>query len=140
MAVARMERQRNPGPLFPDFAGASSRLRIPPYTELQSNLGTTLVCIIAAQMVMVPVAILVRHKADVWGRKPIFATALAALAIRGALYPLSDNPYWLVSVQLLDGVDAGDAAEIWDRPRSRGAIIVRQWCRNAPASALQHRD
>ncbi|WP_051345933.1 MFS transporter [Bradyrhizobium sp. th.b2] len=73
------------------------------------NLGTSLmsVCIIAAQMVMVPVAMLVGRKADVWGRKPIFATALAVLAVRGALYPLSDNPYWLVSVQLLDGVGAG---------------------------------
>ncbi|MFQ3451904.1 MFS transporter [Bradyrhizobium sp. UFLA01-814] len=73
------------------------------------NLGTSLmsVCIIAAQMVMVPVAMLVGRKADVWGRKPIFATALAVLAIRGALYPLSDNPYWLVSVQLLDGIGAG---------------------------------
>jgi hypothetical protein len=29
------------------------------------------------------------------------------LALRGALYPLSDNPYWLVGVQLLDGVGAG---------------------------------
>jgi len=38
------------------------------------NLGTTLmsVCIIAAQLVMVPVAMLVGRKADVWGRKPIF--------------------------------------------------------------------
>ena len=73
------------------------------------DLGTTLmsVCIIAAQMVMVPVAMLVGHKADVWGRKPIFAVALAVLALRGMLYPLSDNPYWLVSVQLLDGVGAG---------------------------------
>jgi MFS family permease len=73
------------------------------------ELGTTLmsVCIIAAQAVMVPVAVLVGRKADSWGRKPIFATALAVLAIRGALYPLSDNPYWLVSVQLLDGVGAG---------------------------------
>ena len=73
------------------------------------DLGTTLmsVCIIAAQMVMVPVAMLVGRKADVWGRKPIFATALAVLALRGMLYPLSDNPYWLVSVQLLDGVGAG---------------------------------
>ena len=68
------------------------------------NLGTTLmsVCIVAAQIVMVPVAMLVGRKADVWGRKPIFATALAVLALRGALYPVSDNPYWLVSVQLLD--------------------------------------
>jgi MFS family permease len=73
------------------------------------ELGTTLmsVCIIAAQLVMVPVAMLVGRKADDWGRKPIFATALAVLALRGALYPLSDNPYWLVSVQLLDGVGAG---------------------------------
>jgi MFS family permease len=73
------------------------------------ELGTTLMsaCIVAAQLVMVPVAMLVGRKADVWGRKPIFATALAVLALRGALYPLSENPYWLVSVQLLDGVGAG---------------------------------
>jgi MFS family permease len=73
------------------------------------NLGTTLmsVCIIAAQIVMVPVAMLVGHKADAWGRKPIFAAALAVLALRGVLYPISDDPYWLVSVQLLDGVGAG---------------------------------
>jgi len=73
------------------------------------DLGTTLmsVCIIAAQMVMVPVAMLVGRKADVWGRKPIFAAALAVLMLRGMLYPLSGNPYWLLSVQLLDGVGAG---------------------------------
>ena len=73
------------------------------------DLGTTLmsVCIIAAQMVMVPVAVIVGRTADVWGRKPIFAAALAVLAVRGALYPLSDNPYWLVSVQTLDGIGAG---------------------------------
>ncbi len=73
------------------------------------DLGTTLVsvCIVAAQMVMVPVALLVGHKADIWGRKPIFAVALAILTLRGALYPISDNPYWLMSVQLLDGVGAG---------------------------------
>jgi MFS family permease len=73
------------------------------------ELGTTLmsVCIVAAQLVMVPVAMLVGRKADIWGSKPIFAAALAVLALRGALYPLSDNPYWLVGVQLLDGVGAG---------------------------------
>jgi MFS family permease len=65
------------------------------------------VCIIAAQIVMVPVAMIVGRKADSWGRKPIFAAALGVLALRGALYPISNNPYWLVSVQLLDGVGAG---------------------------------
>ncbi|MDB5504741.1 MAG: Major Facilitator Superfamily transporter [Tardiphaga sp.] len=73
------------------------------------ELGTTLmsVCIVAAQLVMVPVAVIVGRKADDWGRKPIFACALAVLALRGVLYPLSDNPYWLVGVQTLDGVGAG---------------------------------
>ena len=72
-------------------------------------LATTLMsaCIVAAQLVMVPVAIVVGKKADVWGRKPIFSVALAVLAFRGAMYPLSDDPAWLVCVQLLDGVGAG---------------------------------
>lgn len=73
------------------------------------EMATTLisVCIVAAQLVMIPVAALVGAKADTWGRKPIFAVALAVLAIRGALYPLSDNSYWIVAVQLLDGIGAG---------------------------------
>lgn len=73
------------------------------------ELGTSLmaVCIVAAQAVMVPVAWTVGAKADAWGRKPIFAVALAVLAARGALYTLSDNPFWLVGVQLLDGIGAG---------------------------------
>ncbi len=76
---------------------------------VNKELGTTLMslCIVAAQLVMVPVAIVVGRTADAWGRKPIFAAALAVLVLRGALYPLSDNPYWLVGVQLLDGVGAG---------------------------------
>ena len=73
------------------------------------ELGTSLMsaCIVAAQLVMVPVAMLVGAKADVWGRKPIFATGLAVLALRGALYTVSDAPAWLVAVQLLDGIGAG---------------------------------
>jgi MFS family permease len=72
------------------------------------NLGTSLmsVCIVAAQIVMVPMAMLVGAKADIWGRKPLFLSGLAVLAIRGVLYTLFNNPYWLVAVQLLDGVGA----------------------------------
>ena len=73
------------------------------------NLGTSLMsaCIVAAQIVMVPMAMLVGRKANAWGRKPLFLAGLLILPIRGALYTLSDNPYWLVGVQLLDGVGAG---------------------------------
>ena len=76
---------------------------------VNKDLGTSLmaICIIAAQAVMVPVALFVGHRADTWGRKPIFLVAFAILALRGMLYPLSDSPFWLVGVQLLDGVGAG---------------------------------
>jgi MFS family permease len=64
-------------------------------------------CIVAAQIVMLPMALLVGAKADAWGRKPIFLAAFAVLPIRGVLYTLSDDWTWLVAVQLLDGVGAG---------------------------------
>jgi MFS family permease len=73
------------------------------------NLGTSLMsaCIGAAQIVMVPMAMLVGRKADAWGRKPLFLAGFLILPIRGVLYTLSDEPVWLVGVQLLDGVGAG---------------------------------
>jgi Na+/melibiose symporter-like transporter len=64
-------------------------------------------CIIVAQVVMVPIAILVGHKADRWGRKPIFLAGFAVLPIRGVLYTLSQDPSYLVSIQILDGIGAG---------------------------------
>lgn len=73
------------------------------------NLGTSMMaaCIVAAQLVMVSMAMLVGAKADAWGHKRFFLTALLILPVRGALYTLSDNAAWLVSVQLLDGIGAG---------------------------------
>lgn len=77
----------------------------------QSNQGAETLfmaaCIITAQLVMVPMAILVGRKADDWGRKPIFLAGFAVLPIRGVLYTLTQNPYALVSIQVLDGIGAG---------------------------------
>jgi MFS family permease len=64
-------------------------------------------CIVAAQLVMLPIALLVGRKADVWGRKPLFLAGFAILPIRAVLYTFSDNSFWLISVQILDGVGAG---------------------------------
>jgi MFS family permease len=64
-------------------------------------------CMVAAQGVMLPIAILVGRNADGLGRRPIFLMAFAILPIRAALYTLSDNAFWLVGVQMLDGVGAG---------------------------------
>lgn len=75
--------------------------------NLQMATPLTSACIVAAQLVMVPMAMLVGLKADRWGRKPLLMAGFLILPLRGALYTLSDDPYWLVAVQLLDGVGAG---------------------------------
>jgi MFS family permease len=102
-------------------------------TLQDKELGTSLIsaCIVAAQIVMVPMAMLVGAKADRWGRKPLFLSGLLILPIRGVLYTFSDNSYWLVSVQLLDGVGAGIYGAIFpivvaDLMRGTGRFNVAQ--------------
>ena len=74
-----------------------------------SGQATSLIaaCIVGAQLVMVPVAIVVGRHAEAWGHKPILLTGFAVLAARGVLYTMSDAPAWLLGVQLLDGIGAG---------------------------------
>ncbi|UPG74573.1 MFS transporter (plasmid) [Roseomonas gilardii subsp. gilardii] len=88
-------------------------------------------CIVAAQCVMVPVAMLAGAKADAWGRKPLFLAAFGVLALRGLLYTVSDSPYWLLGVQLLDGVGAGIFGALFpvvvaDLTRGTGRFNVSQ--------------
>src|SRR5215210_5441889 len=71
------------------------------------GIALTAASAIAAQSMMVPVAALAGARADMWGRKPLLLAAFVALAMRGALYTLSDKTAWLIAVQLLDGVGAG---------------------------------
>ena len=69
--------------------------------------GMMSICIIAAQGVMLPLAVLCGRKADIWGRRRIFLAGFAILPIRGVLYTLSHDPTWLIGVQVLDGIGAG---------------------------------
>ncbi|BCM82562.1 MFS transporter [Methylobacterium indicum] len=89
------------------------------------------ICIVAAQCVMVPVAMFVGHKADAIGRKPIFLAAFGVLALRGVLYTFSNNPFYLVGVQLLDGIGAGVYGALFpivvaDLTRGTGRFNVSQ--------------
>jgi len=91
----------------------------------------TAACIVAAQLVMVPVAVIVGRKADRWGTKPIFLVAFGFLAARGALYTLSNDPWWLVGVQALDGIGAGIFGALFpvviaDLTRGSGRFNVSQ--------------
>ena len=78
-------------------------------SQINLHMATPLTsaCIVAAQVVMVPMAWLVGSKADVWGRKPLLILGFLILPVRGVLYTLSNDPYWLVAVQMLDGIGAG---------------------------------
>ena len=64
-------------------------------------------CIIAAQLIMLPIALAVGHTADRLGRKPILLIGFAVLPVRAVLYTFSNDAWWLIGVQLLDGVGAG---------------------------------
>lgn len=66
----------------------------------------TSAAIIVAQLVMIPMALLVA-RANILGRKPLLLVALAALPLRGALYTVSEAPAWVLAVQVLDGVAGG---------------------------------
>lgn len=102
-------------------------------TVVGQNHATSLIaaCIVAAQCVMVPVSYLVGLKADIWGRKPIFLAAFGILALRGLLYTVSHDPFWLLAVQLLDGFGAGIFGALFpvvvaDLTRGTGRFNVSQ--------------
>jgi hypothetical protein len=76
------------------------------------GLESTLVsaCIIAGQLVTIPVAMIAGRHAEAWGLKPLLAVSCLALAVRGVTFALSDNVYLQVAAQLFEGVAMG----IWD--------------------------
>jgi predicted MFS family arabinose efflux permease len=63
-------------------------------------------CIILPQAIVALTSPSVGRKAQQWGRRPLLLIGFTALAIRGALFATVNDPYLLVSVQVLDGVTA----------------------------------
>ncbi len=61
----------------------------------------------ASQFVFVIVAAGAGRLAGSLGRKPLFLFGFAALAVRGILYTLSHNSFYLIGVQCMDGLGAG---------------------------------
>lgn len=64
-------------------------------------------CIVGAQLVMLPIALVVGRHVERFGARPFLLAGFAVLPVRSLLYMLSDAPAWLLAVQLLDGVGAG---------------------------------
>jgi MFS family permease len=66
----------------------------------------TSAAIVVAQLVMIPMALLVA-RANVVGRKPLLLVALAALPLRGVLFAVSGAHAWMLAIQVLDGIASG---------------------------------
>ncbi len=64
-------------------------------------------CIVLAQIMMVVVAYTLGFIINKMGRKPIFLFAFIFLTIRALLFSITDNSYYLLIIQLLDGISAG---------------------------------
>lgn len=82
-------------------------------SDAQHGVAFTAACVIAAQLVMIVMAIFCGRKADVWGRKPLLLIAFLVLPIRGILFSQFDNTYALVAIQSLDGVANGIFAMVF---------------------------
>ena len=64
-------------------------------------------CILLAQFVMIGVAYLMGSLMNRVGRKPLFLIALGVLPLRALLFAVTTNPYFLLTIQMLDGISAG---------------------------------
>jgi MFS family permease len=87
--------------------------------------------VLAAQAVMIPVALAAGRLCDTWGRKPVFAIGFLVLPLRIFLYSLTNDPATLVALQALDGIGAGIygvavVAVCADLTRGRGGFNALQ--------------
>jgi MFS family permease len=77
-------------------------------TMRASEWATVLVaaCIVVPQAVVAIIAPWVGRGAQQWGRRPLLLVGFAMVPLRGVLFAFVTDPYWLVPVQLLDGITA----------------------------------
>ncbi|CAO4151717.1 MFS transporter [Methylorubrum aminovorans] len=73
-----------------------------------SETATALVaaCIMVPQAVLALTAPFVGRLAQSWGRKPLLVIGFAALPVRGLLFAFVNDPYWMVAIQVFDGISA----------------------------------
>ena len=63
-------------------------------------------CIVVPQAIVAWTSPSVGRKAQQWGRRPLLLLGFAALAIRGLLFAIVQDPYLLVAAQVFDGITA----------------------------------
>ena len=63
-------------------------------------------CIVVPQAIVALTSPSVGRKAQAWGRRPLLLLGFGALAVRGIMFAVVHDPYFLVMVQVLDGITA----------------------------------
>jgi MFS family permease len=63
-------------------------------------------CIVVPQAIVALMSPTVGAKAQQWGRRPLLLIGFGALAVRGVLFATVSDPYFLVAVQVFDGITA----------------------------------
>lgn len=61
-------------------------------------------CIVVPQMVVALMSPAVGRAADRWGRRPVMVLGFLALPLRGALLSWNSDAFWLIPIEVLDGV------------------------------------
>ena len=64
-------------------------------------------CIVVAQLTMIPVTAWTGKLGDLWGRKPLMLLAFITLLLRALLYAFNQQPWFLVSMEVLNGIASG---------------------------------
>jgi len=77
-------------------------------TMRSSRWATVLIaaCIVVPQMLVAILSPWVGRQSEIWGRRPLLIVGFAVLPLRGVLFALIASPYFLVVVQILDGISA----------------------------------
>ncbi len=84
----------------------SMRVAAMPDGEMSAGVYAAATVIIS-QLVMIPVALFAAAKADKYGYAALITLALIVLPLRAALASVSAGPFFMIPVQVLDGVAAG---------------------------------
>src|SRR4051794_20336869 len=82
------------------------------------------------QIVMAFIGPVVGKIADRYGRKPILVFGFLFLPLRAILFALSENPKWLASLQVLDGLSAGIFGIV-------GVLMIAD-CKKVRATTIWH--
>lgn len=77
--------------------------------NLKPHISALLIagCMIIAELTMIGIAYSMRFIVNRYSRRAIFLTAFFILPTRAILYTLTDNPAFLLAIQVLDGTAAG---------------------------------